>query len=60
MGPVSYDSFFYYPESKGMTHESVNLKGVVYSENKTLSTFSLSPMVQLLQTLAQSSEQVLN
>ena len=37
-----------------MIHESVNLKGVQYSQNKTLSAFSLSPIVQVLQTLTRS------
>ena len=51
---VSYHSIFYYPETKEMIYESVNLKGVVYSQNKTLSALNLSPLVQVLQTLAQS------
>ena len=68
MRRVSYDSFsFYYPETKEMINDSVNLKGVVYSQNKALSAFSLLPIPQVLQTLARyfikliqmGSEQVL-
>ena len=51
---VSYHSFFYYPETKEMIYESVNLKGVVYSQKKTLPAFIISPLVQVLQTLARS------
>ena len=38
----------YYAETKEMIYESVNLKGVMYNKNKTLSAFSLSPHVQIL------------
>ena len=51
---VSYHSIFYYPETKEMIYESVNLKGAVYSQKKTLSAFSLSSLVQVLQMLARS------
>ena len=34
---VSYHSIFYHPETKEMIYESVNLKGPVYSQKKTLS-----------------------
>ena len=51
---VSYHSIFYYPETKEMIYESVNLKGAVYSQKKTLSAFSLSSLVQVWQMLARS------
>ena len=35
---ASYDSFYYYPETKEIIYESGNLKGVVYKPKQTCSS----------------------
>ena len=45
-----YHTIVLYFEDKEMIYKSVNLKGVCTSQNKTLSTFSLSLHAQVLQT----------
>ena len=43
-----------YAETKEMSYESVNLKGVTYEPKHNTAAFGLSPHVQVWQTLARS------